>query len=139
MFKPRKQRRGGANKSNIWAEHSECVGRDIETESSGADKKSEQQTAGGDDKGVGEEDEERIFTVPSHRGAFHYCQTVRPGWHNGIRFCNKQRVGGPAKKGSEDGKRSECQVATVQTTWPPADPSVATLSPANHGSQGRYI
>lgn len=68
-------------------------------ESSGADKKREQQTAGGDDKGVGEEEEERIFTVPSHRGAFHYCQTVRPGWHNGIRFCNKQRVGGPAKKG----------------------------------------
>lgn len=32
MFKPRKQLRGCANKSNIWAEHSECVGRAIETE-----------------------------------------------------------------------------------------------------------
>lgn len=100
MFKPRKQRRGGANKSNIWAEYSECVGRDIETERVvGLTKNANSRPRGEMIRGVGEEeDEERIFTVPSHRGAFHYCQTVRPGWHNGIRFCNKQRVGGPAKK-----------------------------------------
>lgn len=55
-------------------------------------------TAEGDDKGWPRRGE-RIFTVPSHRGAFHYCQTVRPGRHNGIRFCNKQRAGAPQKKG----------------------------------------